>query len=98
MNILGIFVGFLFMLGVLPLAVGGTAVLVLGWSDGLAAVVGRAAHVGEFQIWGRTESLAGIGTRYSGVSVGSDTMDLTSTKPKEIEFVRRVENLKGNYV
>jgi phytol kinase len=36
--------------------------LVLGWSDGLATVVSRAAHVGEFQIWGRTESLAGIST------------------------------------
>ncbi len=36
--------------------------LVLGWSDGLAAVVGRATHVGEFQVWGRTKSLAGIGT------------------------------------
>jgi len=48
--------------GVLPIAVGGAAMLVLGWSDGLAAVVGRATHVGEFQVWGRTKSLAGIGT------------------------------------
>ena len=46
--------------GVLPIAVGGAAILVLGWSDGLAAIVGRTMHIGEFQIWGRTKSIPGI--------------------------------------
>lgn len=54
---------------VLPLWIGGAAILVLGWSDGLAAIVGRATHFGEFQLWGRTKSVAGILTMFAASSI-----------------------------
>lgn len=46
--------------GVLPYTVGGAAMLVLGWSDGLAAIIGRATRFGEFKLFGRPKSVAGI--------------------------------------
>jgi phytol kinase len=43
--------------GVLPIWVGGLAILVLGWGDGLAALVGE--NNGGTRIWGGRKSVAG---------------------------------------
>lgn len=43
---------FLCWSGFLPIWVGGAAILVLGWSDGLAALVGQKTRLGEFKVYG----------------------------------------------
>jgi phytol kinase len=45
--------------GVMPVWVGGIAVLVLGWGDGLAALVGEGNGAPGIQIWGGRKSAAG---------------------------------------
>jgi phytol kinase len=50
--------------GLLPIWVGGMAILVLGWSDGLAALIGQKTHFGEFKIYGHIKSAAGILTMF----------------------------------
>jgi len=45
--------------GVMPPWVGGIAVLVLGWGDGLAALVGEGNGAPGFRIWGGRKSAAG---------------------------------------
>jgi phytol kinase len=45
--------------GVMPLWVGGIAVLVLGWGDGLAALVGEGNGAPGVRIWGGRKSAAG---------------------------------------
>jgi len=45
--------------GVMPIWVGGIAVLVLGWGDGLAALVGEGNGAPGVQIWGGRKSAAG---------------------------------------
>src|SRR5208282_1940953 len=45
--------------GVMPPWVGGIAVLVLGWGDGLAALVGEANGAPGVRIWGGRKSAAG---------------------------------------
>jgi len=45
--------------GVMPSWVGGTAVLVLGWGDGLAALVGEGNGAPGVRIWGGRKSAAG---------------------------------------
>jgi phytol kinase len=45
--------------GVMPVWVGGIAVLVLGWGDGLAALVGEGNGAPGVRIWGGRKSAAG---------------------------------------
>ena len=45
--------------GVMPVWVGGMAVLVLGWGDGLAALVGEGNGAQGVRIWGGRKSAAG---------------------------------------
>jgi phytol kinase len=45
--------------GVMPMWVGGVGVLVLGWGDGLAALVGEGNGAPGVQIWGGRKSAAG---------------------------------------
>jgi phytol kinase len=45
--------------GVMPVWVGGVAVLVLGWGDGLAALAGEGNGAPGFRIWGGRKSAAG---------------------------------------
>jgi len=45
--------------GVMPAWVGGIAVLVLGWGDGLAALVGEGNGAPGVRIWGGRKSVAG---------------------------------------
>jgi phytol kinase len=45
--------------GIMPVWVGGIAVLVLGWGDGLAALVGERSGAPGVQIWGGRKSAAG---------------------------------------
>ena len=51
--------------GLLPLWVGGAAVLVLGWGDGLAALVGERFRNPGFSFWGRRKSLAGTSVMFA---------------------------------
>jgi phytol kinase len=55
--------------GLLPIWVGGMAILILGWSDGLAALVGQKARWHEFKIYGHTKSAAGVLTMFAAAFV-----------------------------
>ena len=48
----------------MPIWTGGMAILVLGWSDGLAALIGQKTKWGEFKIYAHTKSAAGIVTMF----------------------------------
>lgn len=50
--------------GPIPIWVGGMAILVLGWGDGLAAVVGEGRSSGLVKIFGNTKSIAGTVTMF----------------------------------
>ncbi len=45
--------------GVMPTWIGGMAVLVLGWGDGLAALIGEGSRGPAFRVWHGRKSLAG---------------------------------------
>jgi phytol kinase len=51
--------------GVMPIWVGGIGILVLGWGDGLAALVGEASDGKGVRIWGGRKSLAGTSTMFA---------------------------------
>jgi phytol kinase len=51
--------------GVMPTWVGGVGVLVLGWGDGLAALVGEASDGKGVRLWGGRKSLAGTSTMFA---------------------------------
>jgi phytol kinase len=51
--------------GAMPAWVGGIGVLVLGWGDGLAALVGEASSGDGVRIWGGRKSLAGTATMFA---------------------------------
>ena len=50
--------------GVLPVWVGGLAVLVLGWGDGLASLVGEGNGARGMRIWGGRKSAAGTAVMF----------------------------------
>jgi phytol kinase len=50
--------------GIMPPWAGGIAVLVLGWGDGLAALVGERSLERGFRIWGGRKSLAGTAVMF----------------------------------
>jgi phytol kinase len=50
--------------GVMPTWVGGIGVLIMGWGDGLASVVGERAGRGEIRIWGGRKSIAGTAVMF----------------------------------
>ncbi len=50
--------------GLMPLWVGGIGILVLGWGDGLAALVGEASGGKGVRLWGGRKSLAGTATMF----------------------------------
>ena len=52
--------------GVVPVWVGGIAVLVLGWGDGLAALVGEGNGAPGVRIWGGRKSAAGTILMFAG--------------------------------
>jgi len=52
--------------GVMPVWVGGVAVLVLGWGDGLAALVGEGNGAPGVRIWGGRKSAAGTILMFAG--------------------------------
>jgi phytol kinase len=51
--------------GVMPVWVGGIAVLVLGWGDGLAALVGEGSGAPGFRVWGGRKTVAGTVLMFS---------------------------------
>ena len=50
---------------VLPTWIGGMAVLVLGWGDGLAALIGEGSDGPSFRIWGGRKSVAGTAAMFA---------------------------------
>ncbi len=50
--------------GILPPWVGGIGILVLGWGDGLAAIVGELSKGRGMRIWGGRKSLAGTAVMF----------------------------------
>jgi phytol kinase len=50
---------------VMPVWVGGLAVLVLGWGDGLAALIGEKSRGRAVRIWGGRKSVAGTGVMFA---------------------------------
>jgi phytol kinase len=50
--------------GVMPVWVGGLAVLVLGWGDGLAAIAGEGNDARGMRIWGGRKSAAGTAVMF----------------------------------
>jgi phytol kinase len=50
--------------GVMPMWVGGIGILVLGWGDGLAALVGEASSGKGVRLWGGRKSIAGTATMF----------------------------------
>lgn len=55
--------------GPVPVWVGGLAILVLGWGDGLASVVGESRGAGSLKILGNTKSVAGTVTMFLASTV-----------------------------
>ena len=51
--------------GVMPAWVGGVGVLVLGWGDGLAALVGESSGGNGVRIWGGRKSAAGTAVMFT---------------------------------
>jgi phytol kinase len=51
--------------GVMPAWVGGIGILVLGWGDGLAALVGEASGGRGMRVWGARKSLAGTSVMFA---------------------------------
>ena len=51
--------------GLMPLWIGGIAVLVLGWGDGLAALVGERFGGSGVRIWGSRKTAAGTATMFA---------------------------------
>ena len=50
--------------GILPVWVGGLAVLVMGWGDGLAALVGERKGARGFRVWRGRKSIAGTAVMF----------------------------------
>jgi phytol kinase len=50
--------------GSIPIWMGGLGILILGWGDGLASVVGERTNSGSLQVFGNTKSLAGSATMF----------------------------------
>jgi len=55
--------------GPVPIWVGGLAILVLGWGDGLASVVGESRGSGSLTMFGATKSIAGTVTMFVASTV-----------------------------
>ncbi|MFW5688274.1 MAG: diacylglycerol/polyprenol kinase family protein [Spirochaetota bacterium] len=51
--------------GPIPIWMGGLAILVLGWGDGLASLVGEQRARGTFRVFGNTKSVAGTATMFA---------------------------------
>ncbi|MFW5745283.1 MAG: diacylglycerol/polyprenol kinase family protein [Spirochaetota bacterium] len=55
--------------GPVPVWVGGLAILVLGWGDGLASIVGENRGPGSLTVFGTTKSIAGTVTMFVASTV-----------------------------
>ena len=55
--------------GPIPIWVGGLAILVLGWGDGLASVVGEGRRSGSLTVLGNRKSIAGTATMFVASTV-----------------------------
>ncbi len=55
--------------GPLPIWMGGLAILVLGWGDGLASLVGEAQRTGRIVVFGNPKSIAGSGAMFAASAV-----------------------------
>lgn len=55
--------------GPIPVWVGGLAILVLGWGDGLASVVGEGRRSGSLTVLGNRKSIAGTATMFVASTV-----------------------------
>lgn len=51
--------------GVMPAWIGGAAVLVLGWGDGLAALIGEKSRGRGIRVWGGRKSMAGTAAMFA---------------------------------